>query len=187
MKILFGLGNPEEKYLNNRHNVGFKFIDYILDRYGFSKLELNKKLQCALSTGMINGEKYILVKPLTYMNLSGDCVQKVVSYYKVDTDDITIIFDDINISLGSVRYRLSGSSGGQNGMKSIINILKTENIRRLRIGIKGLNYRDNLHSYVLSDFNKEEKEVLPKIFTELISKIDKDDLKDNTTISIMSA
>lgn len=133
MKLIIGLGNPGIEYEESRHNTGFKVIDEFAD---FARIELTQhKFQGLYGSGMINGEKIILFKPLTYMNNSGDAVLEIVNFLKIDVDDIVVIYDEMAFKPGTIKLRLSGSSGGHKGMQSIIENLKTENIKRIRVGI----------------------------------------------------
>ncbi len=131
MKIVVGLGNPGKEYARTRHNFGFMFLEYLEEKY---KFEIDKKkLDSLIGECTINGQKIIFVKPLTYMNLSGEAIQKVKNWYKVEDRDIIVVFDDIDIEFGEFRYRESGSGGSHNGMKNIIQMLSTQNISRIRL------------------------------------------------------
>lgn len=155
MKLIIGLGNPGAEYKWTRHNVGFETIDKLA--YDFN-VNLNKNKHKAIyGESIIHGEKVILIKPLTYMNLSGECVRDFFNYYKdLQLDDIIIICDDINLPLGSIRIRKKGSDGGQNGLKNIIYQLGTDEFPRLRIGIGQKPDGYNLANYVLGKFSKDE-------------------------------
>ena len=131
MKIIIGLGNPGIGYERTRHNFGFIFLEYLEKKYKF-KIE-KKKLDSLIGECTINDEKVIFVKPMKFMNLSGEAVQKVKSWYKVDDKDIIVVFDDIDIDFGDVRYKASGSGGSHNGMKNIVQMLSTENIARIKL------------------------------------------------------
>lgn len=157
MKLIIGLGNPGAEYKWTRHNVGFEAIDKLA--YDFN-INLNKNKHKAIyGEGIIHGEKVILIKPLTYMNLSGECVRDFFNFYKdLELDDIIILCDDINLPLGSIRIRKKGSDGGQNGLKNIIYQLGTDEFPRLRIGIGQKPDGYNLANYVLGKFSKEEDE-----------------------------
>lgn len=160
MKLIVGLGNPGKEYENTRHNIGFIFIDNFAKSL---KVQIEKEKFNGLYTQVtINDEKIILLKPLSYMNLSGEVVRKYVDFFKIDTNDILIINDDLDLSFGRIRLRPSGSSGGHNGLKNIALHLNTENFKRLKIGIsndKSIDTKD----YVLGKFNKEEKETLDNL------------------------
>lgn len=131
MKIVIGLGNPGIGYERTRHNFGFIFLEYLEKKYKF--LIEKKKLDSLIGECTIKNEKVIFVKPMKFMNLSGEAVQKVKSWYKADDKDIIVIFDDIDIEFGDVRYKASGSGGSHNGMKNIVQMLSTENISRIKL------------------------------------------------------
>lgn len=159
MKIIAGLGNPTKEYEGTRHNIGFSVIDKLADKYNISMNEKKHKAICG--KGMIEGEKVILLKPQTYMNLSGESVVDAVNFYKVDSEeDVIIIYDDIDLDVGKLRIRVKGSAGGHNGMKNIIAHLGTQVFPRIRVGV-GAKPKDwDLADYVLGRFPKEE---LPEI------------------------
>ena len=164
MKLIVGLGNPGKEYENTRHNVGFMAID----NYKNNNLieEYKEKFNGYYLIFNYNNEKVILLKPLSYMNLSGEVVKRYVDYFDIDINDVIVIYDDMDYELGVVKIKKSGSAGGHNGMKNIIQILKTENIKRIRIGIS----RNNIEKkdYVLGKFNSEEK----KIINDSVKKVD---------------
>ncbi len=158
MKIIVGLGNPTEKYVGTRHNVGFAVIEELADRFNISLDE--KKHKAIFGKGIIEGEKVILVKPQTYMNLSGESVRSLVDYYKVEVEDIIVIYDDISLDVGQLRIREKGSAGGHNGMKNIISHLGSEAFVRIRVGIGEKPKGYDLADYVLSRFSKKEQELI---------------------------
>ena len=165
MKLIVGLGNPGEKYSQTRHNIGWLFIDYLSKIYGID-VEKNK-CDALVGETKVNGKKIILAKPLTFMNLSGNAVVKLKKWYKVDNKDILIIFDDIDIPFGTFRYREKGSGGSHNGMKNIVQMLSTEEISRLRIGLGGLKHeKQDMADFVLQKFKKDELKNLEDIFFE---------------------
>ncbi len=157
MKLIVGLGNPGREYQSTRHNIGFIF----LDNYAKEKnIKIDKKKFNGLYKEVnINDEKVILLKPLSYMNLSGEVVKKYVDYFKIDIDNILIINDDLDMNFGKIRLRPDGSSGGHNGLKNISLHLGTEKFKRLKIGISN-NKEIDTKDYVLGKFNKEEKETI---------------------------
>ncbi len=157
MKLIVGLGNPGIEYENTRHNMGFVFIDYFADKQGI-KIEKNK-FNGLYGETMINNEKVLLLKPLSYMNLSGEVVAKYVNYFKIKIEDILIINDDMDLEVGKFRLRPSGSSGGHNGLKNIALNLNTENYKRLRIGISK-NKQIDTKDYVLGKLSKEDNETI---------------------------
>ena len=149
MKLIVGLGNPDSKYKNTRHNVGFMVLDAFLKEKGYS-LTLKKEFR----GNVYISKDFILLEPITYMNLSGDAVQLVAKYYKIDPEDILIISDDFNLPLLKLRLRQKGSAGGHNGLKSIIACLNSENFKRVRVGLGEPS--KEIVDYVLSKFSKEE-------------------------------
>lgn len=168
MKLIVGLGNFEEKYLFTRHNAGFMLADFFTRRHN-QTFKQDKKLKSMISKFKFNDEDIIVIKPLTYMNLSGEAVISVKNFYKIKIEDILIIYDDISLDLGNVRFRSSGSDGGHNGIKSIIKYLGTNKFDRLKIGI-GSQPNIPSEAYVLQNFSNEEleklKEVLKKPLVE---------------------
>lgn len=171
MYLIAGLGNPEKKYEATRHNIGFETIDLLAYEHGIS---LNKlKHKAVFGDGMIAGEKVIIAKPQTYMNLSGESIRDIVSFYKIPVENVIIVCDDINIELGRIRIRPKGSDGGHNGLKSIIYQLADDNFVRIRMGVgapKGEHY--NLADYVLGKFSKEEIEVLTPTAKRVVEAIE---------------
>ena len=159
MYIIVGLGNPEKKYDNTRHNVGFINIDKIADKYGIDILE--NKFKALIGKGVINGHKVILVKPLTYMNLSGESVREVVDYFKVDAQtEVCIIYDDTSMDVGKIRIRKKGSAGGHNGIKSIISHLGSDTFVRVKVGIGEKPPKYDLADYVLGHFTDDERKII---------------------------
>ena len=159
MYIIAGLGNPGRKYAHTRHNVGFDAIDRLSDIYQIPVEE--KKFQGLFGTGFIGGQKVALVKPQTYMNLSGECVRDFLYYYKVDPEEgLLVLFDDICLEPGSIRIRKKGSAGGHNGIKNIILHTGTQNFARVRIGVGEKPQRWDLADYVLSPFPKGDRELV---------------------------
>ena len=157
MKLIVGLGNPGNEYKNTRHNIGFMVLDRIADKLNDAFNKDNFSGKYFITT--INSEKIIFLKPQKYMNLSGDVVRDFVSYYKIDTNDILIIVDDIDLPAGKIRLRSRGSSGGHNGLKNIFSNLGTENIKRIKIGIN--NNKDiDTKDYVLGNFKNTEKKIV---------------------------
>ena len=157
MKLIVGLGNPGKEYENTRHNMGFFFID----NYAKSKnIEIKTKKFNGLLTEFVDkNEKVILLKPQTYMNLSGESVRKVMDFYKISTNDILIISDDLDLPIGNYRLKSKGSCGGHNGLRNIEQHIDTQNYKRLKIGISKDNEIDT-KDYVLSKISKKDKEVL---------------------------
>ncbi|MDP8290173.1 MAG: aminoacyl-tRNA hydrolase [Candidatus Susulua stagnicola] len=167
MKIIFGLGNPGQQYKDNRHNVGYKVLDSLVSS---QNLEFKRSFRTSSYIAKkTDTENWVLfIKPRTFMNNSGLCVKKVVSKYKVKLSDIVIIYDDSDLPLGKIRFRTGGSCAGHRGMKSIISVLGSEGVNRLRIGI-GSSQNQELSDYVLSDFSRIEREILDGTIMEAAS------------------
>jgi len=164
MYIIVGLGNPTRQYEGTRHNAGFDSLDCLADKLGISVSEKKHKALCG--KGVLGGERVVLVKPQTFMNLSGESVREVSDFYKVSPENIIIIYDDISLEPGQLRIRLKGSAGGHNGMKSIISHLGTQEFPRIRVGVGEKPERMDLADYVLGHFPKEEKELMDGAFRE---------------------
>lgn len=155
MFVVVGLGNPGKDYANTRHNVGFDTIDLLGER---NNITINKiKFKSVYGEGTINGEKVILVKPQTYMNNSGETVRDIYNFFKVPIENIIVIVDDIDIEFSTVRVKSKGSAGSHNGLKSIINLMGNQNFPRVKIGIGTKKPKQDLASFVLSKFSKEER------------------------------
>ena len=165
MNLLIGLGNPGDTYKGTRHNVGFETISKLCYDFDIT-LKNNARFKANTSEGRIGGKKVMLMQPLTYMNLSGEAVLSALNFYKLTPQDIIVIYDDVNLPVGDIRVRERGSAAGQNGMKNIINLLKTDEFPRIRIGIGDKPPGFKLSDYVLSRFLKEE-------FDDMISGITK--------------
>ncbi len=160
MYIIVGLGNPEKDYNNTRHNMGFNTINKLAKEF---EIEVTKnKFKGLYGTGMIEGEKVILLKPQTYMNLSGESIKEIVQFYKLDMEQIIVIYDDIDIEPGVIKLRKSGGPGTHNGMKSVVHELNTQNFKRVRIGIGAPIEKEELIEYVIGAIPDEEKEKLEK-------------------------
>ena len=159
MYIIVGLGNPTKEYNNTRHNIGFDVIDKLGDLYNISVLE--KKHKALVGKGIINGQKVILAKPQTYMNLSGESVRELVDYYKVDEEtELIVIYDDISLDVGQLRIRKKGSAGGHNGIKNIIQHLGHDVFPRIKMGVGEKPKGYDLADYVLGHFKKEERVIM---------------------------
>ena len=155
MYIIVGLGNPGKQYENTRHNVGFNIIDILADEYGIS---VNKmKYKALIGEGRVGTEKVVLVKPVTYMNLSGESLAEIYNFYKVDTSNIVVIYDDIDLDVGKLRIRKKGSAGTHNGMRSIVKCLGSGDFPRVRVGVSKPMKGQDLADFVLSRFRKEEQ------------------------------
>lgn len=156
--MIIGLGNPGAKYENTRHNVGFETIDYISNQFGIKVSKLKHK--ALIGDGNIQGDRVILVKPQTYMNLSGESVREIVEWYKVPMNSIILIYDDVDLKFGSIRVRPKGSSGTHNGMKSVIYQIQSDEFPRVRIGVGRPPEGWDLADFVLSKFNNEDKKTI---------------------------
>lgn len=167
MKLIVGLGNPGKEYENTRHNCGFKAIDYYTSK---NNLKYKNKFDSEYCEKLINSQKIILVKPNTYMNNSGDAVIKFCNYFNIKTSDILIIYDDVDFEIGTFKIKKTGSSGGHNGIKDIINKLKTEDIPRVRIGISKSNY--DMINYVLGKFSQEDTKKIDLVVERVANIID---------------
>lgn len=158
MYLIVGLGNPEPEYEKTRHNMGFNTINQIAKKYN---LEINKnKFNGLYTKTKIEGEEVILLKPQTYMNLSGNSIREFVNFFKIDTKNIIIIYDEMQIEPGNIKIRKKGSDGGHNGMKSVIQNLGTQEIARIRIGIGKSNYSKDMVNYVIGKINENEQKIL---------------------------
>ncbi len=155
MHLIVGLGNPGKKYDKTRHNVGFDFIDKLASDYNI-QFKTNKKQKAEVGMGFIGIHKVILVKPSTYMNLSGEAVRAVMDYYGVDYDDIIVVYDDMDLDIGKIKLRPKGSSGGHNGIKSIISHLGTQEFKRIKVGIGKHQFMSTV-DYVLGKFETENR------------------------------
>lgn len=156
--LIIGLGNPGIKYENTRHNVGFDTIDYLSKKYSIRLSRIGFK--AVYGEGDIEGTRTILLKPQTFMNLSGESVRDIVAWYKIPLQRVIIIYDDIDLEPGKIRVRPKGSSGTHNGMKSVIYQLQAEEFPRIRIGIGRPPEKWDLADYVLSKFSKQDKEII---------------------------
>src|SRR5690242_6645831 len=156
--FIFGLGNPGKEYTRTRHNVGFRVLDSLHEAINASGWAFEKKMNAEISEGMIDSQKIMLVKPQTYMNLSGEVAAMLKKYKNLEVEDVLVIYDDKDLPFGSVRIRADGSSGGHNGMESMIQHLGTANVKRIRIGIAPQFELEsaNTADYVLGKFSKDE-------------------------------
>ena len=165
MKIIIGLGNPTSKYENTRHNVGFKVLDELSNKTN-SSFSMENKFKAQIAKGILNGEQILLVKPQTYMNLSGEAVALIMGYFKTQVSEIVIIYDDLSIDLGTLRFRANGSDGGHNGIKSIIQSLGgNKNFARLKVGIGPQPPYMPSEKFVLGEFSTQESPLLKEVIT----------------------
>ena len=159
MFLIVGLGNPGREYENTRHNIGFAALDVMAEKYN---IDINrKKFKGEYGEGFINGHKVMLLKPYTYMNLSGESVREVMDFYKLTSDDVLVIYDDISLDVGRLRIREKGSAGGHNGIKSIIANIGTDVFSRIKVGVG--KPQGDLVKHVLGTFSKEDREGLNKV------------------------
>ena len=159
MYIIAGLGNPTKKYQHTRHNIGFDVMDHMAGKYN---IEMNQKKHKAIcGSGYIEGQKVLLLKPQTFMNLSGASVREAVDFYKIDpTRELIVIYDDINLDPGNLRIRKKGSAGGHNGIKDLIEKLGTQEFSRIRVGVGEKPVQYDLADYVLGHFDKEDRALI---------------------------
>ena len=165
MYIIAGLGNPGKQYEHTRHNVGFDTLDKLAEKYHIS-ID-NQKHKAVCGSGYIEGQKVILVKPQTYMNLSGESLREIIDFYKLDpAEELIVIYDDISLDPGQLRIRLKGSAGGHNGIKNIIAYLGTQEFPRIKVGVGAKPPKMDLADYVLSRFGAEEQKIMDEAFGE---------------------
>ena len=189
---IVGLGNPGKKYSRNRHNIGFLILENLSKKYN-SNFLLKDKLKSNFSEFKIKDCTYRLFLPNTFMNNSGDAVRAIVDWYKINLDQLFIIVDDKDLPLGKIRFRKKGSSGGHNGLKSIIEKLQTQNFNRIRIGIgspPSLQRTNNFNtiSHVLGNISSEEKSILDKVYKQVIESLEKlNNIKEEFIISELNS
>lgn len=159
MYLIVGLGNPGKEYENTRHNIGFNAIDVIANKYN---IDVNRtKFKGVYGEGNINGKKVMLLKPTTYMNLSGESIRAVMDFYKISNEEVIVMYDDMSLEVGKIRIRAKGSAGGHNGIKSIIAHMGTDEFPRIKIGVGGP--KEDWVSHVLGKFSKEEMSTLTSV------------------------
>jgi PTH1 family peptidyl-tRNA hydrolase len=168
-KLIVGLGNPGRQYARNRHNVGFQCLDRLAQAHGL--LFGNRRARASLASGKTSGVRVVLAKPRTYMNLSGQAVGPLVRFYKLSLDDILVIYDDLDLPLGTIRLRPEGGSGGHKGMRSIIEALGSQAFPRLRVGI-GRPPGNDAVSYVLKDFTADEQITLESVYEKVVAAVE---------------
>ncbi|EOU1683267.1 aminoacyl-tRNA hydrolase [Clostridium perfringens] len=178
MILIVGLGNPGKQYEQTRHNIGFDVIDYMANKYN---IDVNReKFKGIFGEGFIENKKVILLKPLTYMNLSGESIRELANFYKLEDDEIIVVYDDISLDIGRLRIREKGSAGGHNGIKSIIQNLGGDKFPRVKVGVG--QPKDNLVNHVLGKFSKEDREHIEKVIpvvSDAIVEIVKNDAKES--------
>ena len=158
MFIIVGLGNPTRQYEGTKHNVGFDTIDYLIDEYQIPSSGAGHK--ALFGKGMIAGQKVIVAKPMTYMNLSGESVREIISYYDIDLEDLIVIYDDFDLETGAIRIRKKGSAGSHNGMKSIIGQIQSKDFPRIRIGIGKSGGGAEWKDFVLGKTSKQDEKLI---------------------------
>tara|TARA_B100001248_G_scaffold70159_1_gene49612 strand:+ start:214 stop:774 length:561 start_codon:yes stop_codon:yes gene_type:complete len=168
MLLFVGLGNPTPDSQNNRHNIGFKVIDAINQKFGLSKQK--PKFKGLLTTGNIGDKKVYAIKPLTFMNNSGICIRELIEYFKMNAADVIVFHDDLDIDVGKIKAKFGGSSAGHNGIESIDKFIGKD-YSRVRIGIGKPESKISISDYVLNDFNDEEKEKLENITENIITSL----------------
>lgn len=178
MILIVGLGNPGKQYEQTRHNIGFDVIDYMANKYN---IDVNReKFKGICGEGFIENKKVILLKPLTYMNLSGESIRELANFYKLEDDEIIVVYDDISLDIGRLRIREKGSAGGHNGIKSIIQNLGGDKFPRVKVGVG--QPKDNLVNHVLGKFSKEDRDHIEKVIpvvSDAIVEIVKNDAKES--------
>lgn len=158
MYLIVGLGNPEKDYSNTRHNMGFNVVNQLAKQY---EIEINKnKFQGLYGNGIIEQEKVTLLKPQTFMNLSGKSIREIIQFYKIEMEQLIVIYDDIDIEAGEIKIRKAGGAGTHNGMKSVVQELNSQDFKRIRVGIGKPERKEDLMQYVIGAIPKEEKEKL---------------------------
>lgn len=170
MYLIAGLGNPTREYEKTRHNVGFSVIDVLADKYNIDVSDRKHKALCG--RGVIEGEKVLLLKPQTFMNLSGESIREAVDYYKIDPEDIIVIYDDISLEPGQLRIRLKGSAGGHNGIKNIIAMTGTENFKRIKVGVGEKPAGWDLADHVLGRMSEEDRAAFEEAVKESVKAVE---------------
>lgn len=160
MYLIVGLGNPEQDYSNTRHNMGFATINQLAKQYDIAITK--NKFKGLYGNGVIEGEKVILLKPQTFMNLSGQSIREIIEFYKIEKEQVIVIFDDIDIEPGNIKIRKAGGAGTHNGMKSVVKELNTQDFKRIRVGIGKPEEKEHLVEYVLGAISDEDRENLEK-------------------------
>ena len=171
MKLIAGLGNIGDKYTFTRHNAGFMLIDSFALNENLNFRE-NSRLKCLMTNLRTPQEDYLLIKPTTFMNLSGEAVRAVIDYYKIDISDVLIVYDDLSLEIGKIRFRPNGSDGGHNGIKNIIANLGTQNFPRIKVGVGEKPKKYDLADYVLSHFSKAERELMEEGYQKAVKAVE---------------
>lgn len=169
MKLVVGLGNPDKKYEKTRHNCGFRAIDFYAEK---NNLTFKSKFKGMYCEQLVNNERLILLKPQTYMNLSGESVIKFVKYYNIDLKDLIIIYDDIDFEVGTFKIKRNGSAGGHNGIKNIISHLGTNEFPRVKVGVGAKPQGGDLVNHVLGHFSKEDEKKMDEVLDEAVAAVE---------------
>lgn len=170
MKLIVGLGNPGKEYENTRHNIGFSFLDFYLNKKNMNPI-WKQKFNGLYYSCVINGEKVVFLKPQSFMNLSGTVVSQYVNFYKIDISDILVVSDDLDLNIGNFKLKDKGSCGGHNGLRNIEACIHSQDYKRLKIGISNDKSRET-KDYVLGSFSKSDQEILNSLFGTLVNVID---------------
>lgn len=175
MRLIFGLGNPGKKFEKTRHNLGFRIVDFFARKNNFPKFKFSKKFDSLISEGILNGEKIILAKPQTFMNNSGIAIAKITKNYKLKTNNLIVVHDDLDLPLGKIKISIGRGSAGHKGVQSIIDELGTKNFVRFRVGIKSEkieNRKQKIEEFVLQKFNKKEEKILKRVIKKICKAIE---------------
>jgi len=174
MFLLIGLGNPEKKYFQTRHNLGFRVIDKLRERYQFPEFNRQEKFRALVSQGRIKNQKIILVKPQTYMNRSGESVKKITDFFRLPLENLWVVHDDIDLPLGRLRISFNLGSAGHRGIESIIQSLDSQAFVRFRLGIRNFSEENkpDINKFVLDKFSKEEKKIVREMIEKTIKAIE---------------
>lgn len=181
MYLIIGLGNPGKEYDHTRHNAGFDAIDLIADKYNINVT--TKKFQALIGDGIIENKRVMLVKPQTFMNLSGNSIREIINFYHLSNEDILVIYDDISLNVGDIRLRNKGSAGGHNGIKSIISNIGSETFDRIKIGVGEKREKQDLADHVLSKMSKIDREEFEETLKKVLSATE-DLLKEGMSYSM---
>lgn len=171
MKFIFGLGNPGKEYVYTRHNIGFMVTERVADLQGV-KFKLNKRFDAFVAQGLLKGNKYLIAKPQTFMNLSGHSVSSIIRWYDAGINDVLLIVDDISLPFGDIKIKAKGSDAGHKGLRSVVDHLGSNGFSRLKVGIKGREDIKDLSNYVLRSFTKTEQKILPDILDRSSSAVE---------------
>jgi len=174
MKLIVGLGNPGKEYKSTRHNVGFNVVDFLAQALNCDNFKEKKKFKASITEVTLDNEKIIIAKPLTYMNLSGEALVNIMNFYKIEPKDTWIICDDLDFPLGLFKIRLKGGPGSHNGLKSISNLIGSNDYSRFKIGVESRTVKDKqgeTKDFVLGRFSSEEKTIIQKIISKVAESI----------------